>query len=55
MKHPYVPFIANQCKELYGVALKSLQKENMKQMLDKEWLNIVIFIHCCYCHRFKVF
>lgn len=41
MKHPYIPFIANQCKELYGIALKAIQKENVKQILDKEWISIV--------------
>ncbi|XP_077286277.1 programmed cell death 6-interacting protein-like protein AliX [Arctopsyche grandis] len=41
MKHPYIPFIANQCKELYSIALKAIQKENVKQILDKEWISIV--------------
>lgn len=41
MKHPYIPCLANQCKELYGFALKDLQKESVKQIIDKDWLSIV--------------
>lgn len=43
MKDQIVAKLASQCEELYGECLKTFQRENLKQLWDKEWIPTVSF------------
>lgn len=41
MKDSSVAKLASQCEDLYGESLKIFQRENLKQIWDKDWIAMV--------------
>lgn len=45
MKDAIIAKLASSCEDLYGECLKLFQRENLKQLFEKEWISIVS-IYC---------
>lgn len=44
MKDSIVAKLASQCEDLYGECLKVFQRENLKNIWDKDWIPLVSYI-----------
>lgn len=44
MKESVVAKLASSCEDLYSECLKQFQRENLKNLFDREWISLVRFI-----------
>lgn len=54
MKESVVAKLASSCEDLYSDCLKQFQRENLKNLFEREWISIVGSIYILQLHHSDV-